>query len=440
MNHHIREIIRGASSTFVLKIFAAGLTFLFGCAVARTLGASSAGLFFLALTCVTIASVIARFGFDNTFVRLISTRVTRGDWNSISETYLLGIGLCTFASILASLLLASLAPYLAEHVFTDIRLTQHIQWLSIAILPHAMMILHAHALQGLKRVASSITVMSTLPAFATLALFIPLWYCTNNELSAAWAFLAGSTISATVGIILWLRATHCRIVKISLSNMRTILQSAYPLLGVTLCSLIPIWTPIIILGALTSSNEVAIYTIASRTATLVSHVLVASNSIAAPKYAMLFQAGKHKTLESTARSTTKITIALVTPIVLIIIVWAKSVMLMFGNGFEEGVPVLRILALGQFINVATGSVGYILMMSGRERDFRDIVTSVAICNLLLNMIFIPLWGSRGAALATLISITAQNSAAAWNVWKKLNISVIPIFLPRACDSTHTTPN
>ena len=47
-------------------------------------------------------------------------------------------------------------------------------------------------------------------------------------------------------------------------------------------------------------------------------------------------------------------------------------MSIFGKGFIGGIWLLRILAIGQFINAVTGSVGYILTMSGHEKDIRNI--------------------------------------------------------------------
>ena len=46
-DHHMREVVRGASIAFVLKVAAVGIGFGVNVVLARSLGAESTGLFFL---------------------------------------------------------------------------------------------------------------------------------------------------------------------------------------------------------------------------------------------------------------------------------------------------------------------------------------------------------------------------------------------------------
>ena len=47
------------------------------------------------------------------------------------------------------------------------------------------------------------------------------------------------------------------------------------------------------------------------------------------------------------------------------IIFAPALMRIFGPDFEVGWPVLVIGTLGQLVNCAVGSVGYLLLMSGQ---------------------------------------------------------------------------
>ena len=55
-------------------------------------------------------------------------------------------------------------------------------------------------------------------------------------------------------------------------------------------------------------------------------------------------------------------------------------MSLFGPEFRAGGPVLTILAAGQYVNVLTGSVGYLLMMTGNERLVRNNMAVAALLN------------------------------------------------------------
>ena len=97
---------------------------------------------------------------------------------------------------------------------------------------------------------------------------------------------------------------------------------------------------------------------------------------------------------------------------------------LFGAEFAAGGYLLRILAIGQFINVLSGSVGYLLMMSGHERDLRNITLVVGPLSLLLAIVLTNYFGVVGAALATAIGIGSQNLAAVWMVNRRLGFNTL----------------
>ncbi len=82
------------------------------------------------------------------------------------------------------------------------------------------------------------------------------------------------------------------------------------------------------------------------------------------------------------------------------------------------------LAIGQFVNVATGSVGYLLMMSGNEKLMRNNVAFVAVMSVVLNALFVPIYGPFGAVIATAVCLASQNLIAAYMVRSRLGINTM----------------
>ncbi|MCK5230488.1 MAG: polysaccharide biosynthesis C-terminal domain-containing protein [Desulfobulbaceae bacterium] len=66
---------------------------------------------------------------------------------------------------------------------------------------------------------------------------------------------------------------------------------------------------------------------------------------------------------------------------------------------------MAILAAGQLINAAMGSMGFLLNMTGYERDVARTLLMTAGLNILLNLALIPTFGMAGAASATAVSLT-----------------------------------
>ena len=59
LDHHMREVLRGAMVAFPLRLVSAGLVFALNILLARILGAEDTGLYYLALTITTIATTVA---------------------------------------------------------------------------------------------------------------------------------------------------------------------------------------------------------------------------------------------------------------------------------------------------------------------------------------------------------------------------------------------
>jgi O-antigen/teichoic acid export membrane protein len=81
----------------------------------------------------------------------------------------------------------------------------------------------------------------------------------------------------------------------------------------------------------------------------------------------------------------------------------------FGSEFVKGASVLRILAIGQFVNAVTGPVGLILLMTNKERHFALSMAVISGVNVLGNFLVIPVMGIVGAALVTTTSVALLNS-------------------------------
>jgi O-antigen/teichoic acid export membrane protein len=88
-----------------------------------------------------------------------------------------------------------------------------------------------------------------------------------------------------------------------------------------------------------------------------------------------------------------------------------------------------ILTVGQFINSASGSVGYILQMTGHQKFHQNVILIGTILNIILNWFLIPLYGIIGASIASVISMFFWNIVFSLKVRKTLNqwVFYIPFY-------------
>ena len=186
------------------------------------------------------------------------------------------------------------------------------------------------------------------------------------------------------------------------------------------------WSAPLLVGIWMPASDVALYNAAHRTAFLTTIVLASVNSIAAPKFAELYHAGNLEALGATARNSARMMLLLAVPVLAFFVAAPGFVMALFGSEFITGSTLLVVLAIGQFVNVSTGSVGLVLIMTGREKVARNNVAVAATLNIILQVLLIPRYGAIGAAIATSISIAMLNLSAAYLVHRELGIMTLPL--------------
>ena len=188
------------------------------------------------------------------------------------------------------------------------------------------------------------------------------------------------------------------------------------------------WTDTIILGIFRTEQEVGIYSVALRIAAITGGVLFAINSIAAPKFAEFHARGDLESLSKIAKQSTKLIFWTSTPVLMVLFLFPSLVLGIFGEDFKKGIYALIFLSFGQFVSAVSGSVGYILQMTGRQMLFQKIILSATAFNILLNLILIPPYGINGAAIASMIGIVFWNLTAVAAVKKELGI--LTLFVPK----------
>lgn len=92
-------------------------------------------------------------------------------------------------------------------------------------------------------------------------------------------------------------------------------------------------------------------------------------------------------------------------------IWANidNIFKLIGNDYLEGKWVIFFIGLGFLIDMATGVNGYIIILSKYYRISVVFVSVLIVLVVVTNLIFIPLWGITGAAVATMLSLLLNNA-------------------------------
>lgn len=416
----MKEVVSNALIALMLRVSSTGLMFLFNVLLSRLLGAEGAGQYYLALMVTTIATLFGKLGMDTTLLRFVAEGASIEDWNSVRGVYRKTFTFVLFASISAALIMFLIAPILAVYILGKPEIIMPLRLMSLAVPPASLLVLHAEGLKGLKRIGESLMVQFVvLSAFSIIGLYFMgrMWGVSG----AVSAYILASFLTLALGRFLWEKAVPSKDGVKGFFETKRLMNSSMPLFWSFLMGVVAAWAPTFMLGIWGTNRDVGIFSMASRTALLVGLVLFSFNAIVAPKFAELYKKNDMIALGATLRSSARMMALAALPIVLIFMLAPGFVMSLFGEGFKGGELALRITSVGQFVNVAAGSVGYMLIMTGNERAQKNNVVFMLFVNIALGVILIPPYGITGAAVATAGSVIAANIGATYLVYKHLSI-------------------
>lgn len=394
---HVRQLVKGTSLAFGLKMAGVAFNFLFNYFIAKYYGAEGAGIYFLSLTLVTVATVLGRMGMDNALLRFVSRHAAAGEWEAVKGVFRKGILISSLVSGLLTAVVFMLAPEIAARLFDEPQLALPLRWMSLAILPFSLTMLFAEMLKGVKHIRDSQLIQGMGIPFVALTLLVLVGK--HYGLSGATLSYAGATVVTLIaGYFFWRHATPSFKGISGAFDTGTLFHTSVPLFWVAAMNRLKAWAATFMLATWSTSAEVGVYNIASRTAMLVGFLLVAVNSVVAPQYADLYARGDLYELERVARRAVRFVALVVSPAILILLFFPGRVMGVFGPSFEQGKWVLVLIALAQFANVITGTAAYLLMMTGNERMVRNSNLISVIIAIGLGVVYIPNHGALGAAI------------------------------------------
>lgn len=178
---------------------------------------------------------------------------------------------------------------------------------------------------------------------------------------------------------------------------------------------------LILLGLLSNATQAAYFAAAMRLASLVSFGLMAIGTVSGPLIASAYDRADMDGLARIAKLSARFSTLLAALIAALLVMLGKPALALFGPDFDAAYPVLLVLLVGGLANSFTGSVSYLLIMTGRERAAVGILAGALVLSVGLNLLLIPQMGSVGAAIASTLALVSWNIGMAVRMRRTLGI-------------------
>jgi O-antigen/teichoic acid export membrane protein len=180
---------------------------------------------------------------------------------------------------------------------------------------------------------------------------------------------------------------------------------------------------VLILSSYVTLAELGRYSIALKLSLIVSYPLIIMNAITAPQYANLYEQNHLHSFKGLALTSTRLLFCLGSVGVVGLFLSVETMLAYFGEDYAKASLPLKVLLVGQWFNVATGSVVSMLLMAGYEKLHHRNTLIMTSINIISLIIFIPLYGLLAAAIITSVAMALKNLIALFYVNKLIYCKV-----------------
>lgn len=177
----------------------------------------------------------------------------------------------------------------------------------------------------------------------------------------------------------------------------------------------------LMLGKYMALSFVGIYSVVAFIPTVIEAPLNAFERIASPKIAFAWNANDMNQIREIYNKSSLYMFMLGGFLFLNINLNITDLLTFLPAGFEQGIPVVYILSISTLFNMATGLNAAILFNSDQYRYGALFLVLLAGFAIALQMVFIPIYGLTGAALATATASLLYNSMLLFYVYKKFRL-------------------
>jgi O-antigen/teichoic acid export membrane protein len=428
----IQRLARHGTLSMVGLVGGALLQFAMVLIVTHGMATTAAGAFLEAVAVFMILTNCGDLGADDALLRTAAALKRKGDLRRMRGYAVWALGPVLAAGILSGVLLSVYAGDVAELVFSAGQQAEGATYLRVLAWFLAIASLLNVSLSGVRGLGSIRTYVGVqnliVPALRLVGIWVPIAAGLGaTTIGLAWSLplVLGGTIALRA--LLRLSVAESTPARRSIPQVRLgrelwgfaaprAIASAF---GVTITYL-----DVLLVGALASTRAAAIYAAISRLYVVANYGLLALRTAVGPQFSELLAVGRFDRLQSVYELSTSWAILLCWPVYIVFLVYAPVAARVFGHDYAEGGTALAILSVAGLVNIGTGGVVLLLLMSGHSLlNLFNTGFGLAL-NVALNVLLIPRYSLDGAAIAWAVSIVFMNVVTAVEVRRLIGINPI----------------
>ena len=406
------NILSGTSQNVVGIVVAGVATLAAQIIISNTLGAEAFGVVTVLTQAAFVASFATRAGMDMAVLRDVAIEVGVNRYDRIRVPVARATVIGTAVSLLVGLATLAAADSVRDLFSIPPELGEYAVEVAVLGLPFlAAANIWLSATRGLKIMRYTLYVFWAGQPVAWVGLMIVGLQIDSSTWMCVLTYSLSWVLAAAAAAYFWRRESRgWEAAPMEPGALSKLFRYAGPRAPAALFSQLLFWTDLFVLTRYVSDTEVGIYSAALRAGQVIVLFLTSVSLMFSPFVADLHSRGETERLDKLFKTLTRWTLIATMPAFLLLSIAPGDALRIFGGEFSGGETALLILLAGQFINIATGSVGFVLIMVGRTGW--DLVVYAASLALNLGLAFwlCPRYGMEGAAVANAVTFALSKWA------------------------------
>ncbi len=421
VNQALQRIAMGTGIVFAGTVISMFFGFLSRAIIARYFSTGEYGVFNLALTVLSIAVVVATFGFQSALPREVAFYKEKEP--SKLERLIPTALIIVVLNSLVLMVLVILGSGVIAQFFNEARLEYTLKIIAFSLPFSALIEATISITQGFERLKEKVYFQNMIYPiiWLVLVLFLYAFSLPFYFLFPAYVLAQGITCS-----LFFLEVFRVKLFEFKFSfdlrlGKELIIFSA-PLMLTNVLGFFMSWTDTLMLGYYKTSEVVGLYNAASPLARLIPTFLGSAAFFYVPVSAQLYARGKIKEMGRVYQVLTKWVFLLTLPIFAVMFLFPEAtIRFFFGSKYVSAASALRIISLGfmfrTFLGLNTSSLATI-----KDSKFISFSMFIAVVfNIILNALLIPSYGMNGAAIATTVSYSVSSTLNSFRLYQKTRI-------------------
>lgn len=409
----VGRLARGGVLNLGGAVSSAVINFLLVVAVTRTLSKGEAGAFFVATSLFLLLIAIGRLGSGPALVYFVARMRAVGDSGLIRPCLRIALAPVGALSMALAVVLFAAATPIADAIIDGPheQTAAFLRILAVFVPFGAMLEGVLGATRGFQEMLPTILVERMLRPAVQLAGVIVFAALGASAVVVAWSL---PYVPALIAGSAWVRVLLRRNAQALTGTVdRAGLRRKYWAFAGprALSGLIQVGLQrldVLVVAAILGPGPSALYVVATRVVAMGAFGTQAVSMAVEPQIATHFARGELDAVKALYRVSTAWLMLAMWPVYLIAVVFAPTVMLLFGSEYVSGWPVLVILCSAGLLASGCGVVDAMLIMAGRTRWVLGNVSVALVLNVTLNLVLVPQIGVAGAAWAWAAAIAVNN--------------------------------